>query len=96
MPTRKPRIEPQVPLREVRKAYGLTLKDLADRIEQHYSKRPTEAGLANIELGHQLGSAALMTAWARALKISPLDVRQDGELLEVLSANGNTRNGAAA
>lgn len=49
---------------------------LCDRIEPHLGKRPHEDTIRNIELGHKRASVQLMTAWAKALKIAPLDVAQ--------------------
>lgn len=36
--------------------------------------------LLNIELGHKPGSPSLLTAWARALRINPLDVHRPNNL----------------
>lgn len=67
---------PQVPIRELRRAHGLSIAMLCDRIEPHLGKRPHEDTIRNIELGHKRASVQLMTAWAKALKIAPLDVAQ--------------------
>ena len=73
MPTRIPVLGPQVPLRELRKALGLTLAELATLIRDYgYHRAPTEGTLANVELGRQAGSRKLMTAWAMALRLPPL------------------------
>lgn len=77
---------PRVGIREVRKAHGLTLEQLADRIEEQGAKRPDADSLSNIERGHKRAGLALMTAWAKALGIHPLDVEQDApQLAEVAS-----------
>lgn len=68
-------IGPQVRIRQIREAHGLTLEQLADRIEEHgYTRRPSPDHLSNVELGRKTPSGALMTAWARALGLGPLDV----------------------
>lgn len=36
--------------------------------------------LLNIELGHKPGSSGLLKAWARALRIKPLDVHRPDDL----------------
>jgi transcriptional regulator with XRE-family HTH domain len=91
MPTRTPTVGPQIPLRELRKACGLTLPQLADRIAQCYHHRPNEGTLANIELGRQFGSRKLMTAWAMALQLSPLVVLQEDDLRHILAASNGKR-----
>lgn len=67
---------PLVPIRGLREAYGLTVSQLCDRIEPHLGKRPHEDTIRNVELGHKRASAPLMTAWAKALGLTPLDVAQ--------------------
>lgn len=67
---------PRIGIRELRKAYSLTLEQLADRIAVEGFKRPSADSLANVELGHRRASRELMTAWAKALGLHPLDVEQ--------------------
>lgn len=71
----RPAHPPLVPLRYVRLANGLTGKKLADRIAAE-GVEVDENSLYNIELGHKRASNALMIAWAKALQITPLDIRQ--------------------
>lgn len=67
---------PQVPIRELRLAAGLSIEQLRDRIEPHLGKRPHGDTLRNIELGRRKASVPLMAAWAKALNVNPLDVHQ--------------------
>lgn len=67
---------PRVGIREIRLAHGLTLEQLADRIEEQGLRRPHPDSLSNIETGKKRASTPLMTAWAKALGIHPLDVEQ--------------------
>lgn len=67
---------PQVPIRSLREAHGLSIEELRDRIESHLGKKPHGDTLRNIELGRRNGSPALMAAWAKALTLHPLDVFQ--------------------
>ena len=72
---------PQVPIRELRRAYGITLIRLADRIgQQGFPVHPDT--LSNVELGRRHASRDLIAAWARALNVSPLDVQQSTQLDE--------------
>jgi transcriptional regulator with XRE-family HTH domain len=74
MPAISP-IGPQVRLRDLRKAHGLTIRQLAERIEDQGIKVKADS-LSNVELGHKRASDLLLVAWAKALGISPLDVWQ--------------------
>lgn len=65
-----------VPIRTIRKAWGLTLPALAERVADE-GHSVTDTGLSNVELGHRRGSDQLMRAWANALRIHPLDIDQD-------------------
>ena len=67
---------PLIGIRELRKAHGLTLDGLADRIEEQGIKRPHPESLSNIEKGNKRASQPLMSAWAKALGLHPLDVEQ--------------------
>ncbi|HEY3925240.1 MAG TPA: helix-turn-helix transcriptional regulator [Acidothermaceae bacterium] len=90
MPSPTPTIAPHVPLRELRVAHGLTCEQLAEKIAEH-GQQITPSAVSNIELGHKKASALLMTAWARALKISPLNVRQEAELRVLLDGRREGR-----
>lgn len=78
-------IPPQVSLRAFREVQGITLADLAELIKEQ-GHEVTADGLNNVELGHKQGSEALMIAWARALGIKRIHVRQASELREWLMA----------
>lgn len=65
----------QVSIRELRKAHGLTLPALANRIGSLGVEVHPDT-LSNIELGHKRASEPLMQAWARALNVSPLHLFQ--------------------
>lgn len=73
---------PRVGLREVRRAHGLTLEQLADRIAEQGHKRPDANSLSNIECGNKRAGATLLTAWSRALGVHPLDVEQPYRTVE--------------
>lgn len=75
MTTQAP-LGPLVPIRELRGALGLSVTQLCDRIEPHLGKRPHEDTIRNVELGHKRASGPLMTAWAKALGLTPIDVAQ--------------------
>lgn len=68
-------IGPQVRIRDYRKARGLTIPGLVERIAA-YGPAVHKATISNIELGYKRGSDELMTAWAKALGLDPLDVYQ--------------------
>ena len=70
---------PRIGIRELRKAHALTLEQLADRIAEQGVRRPTADSLANVELGHRRASDSLLSAWAKALAMHPLDVEQGCE-----------------
>jgi transcriptional regulator with XRE-family HTH domain len=77
-------VPPTVPLRALREAHGLSSTQLACRIaEQGVDVHPDS--LINIELGRKRGSTALMAAWARALGIKHLDIRQADRITELAS-----------
>lgn len=67
---------PRVGIRDVRLAHGLTLVQLADRIAEQGHRRPDPDSLSNIECGNRRAGRPLMTAWAKALGLHPLDVEQ--------------------
>lgn len=76
---------PQVSLRALREALGLTLDEVAERIHaQHVDI--TKFGLSNFEAGRRRASPTLLDAYARALRINPLHIRQDRELAALVQA----------
>lgn len=80
---RTAQIPPQVSLRALREAVGLDSRGLAERIkEQGVEVHPDT--LYNVELGHKRASERLLIAWARALGIKRLHIRQADELREWL------------
>ena len=78
-------IPPQVSLRAFREALDMTLDQLAEAIKEQ-GVSITKFGLSNIETGRKRGSRQLMTAWAQALGIKPMHIRQDRELRELVDA----------
>lgn len=72
MPATGP-LGPMVRIREVRRAHGLTMRQLSERIAEQ-GVEITEAGISNVENGNKKASDRLLTAWARALGLQPLDV----------------------
>jgi transcriptional regulator with XRE-family HTH domain len=75
-----------VSIREIRRAHGLSSTQLARRIEEETDGEVTvdPDSLLNIELGRKPVSTALLNAWARALKLNPLDVHRPDDLRERL------------
>jgi transcriptional regulator with XRE-family HTH domain len=69
-------IGPQVRIRDLRHAYGLSVKQLVERLDEAGMPGVHEDTIRNVELGHRRASRPLMTAWAKALGINPLDVWQ--------------------
>ena len=65
---------PLVGIRAVREAYGLTIRELMDRIEEQGVKVVDSATIRNVEPGYKRPSNRLIVAWAKALKLNPLDV----------------------
>ena len=65
---------PRVGIRAVREAYGLSVADLQQRIEEHGVKVVNTCTIRNIETGNKRPSNPLLVAWAKALKLNPLDV----------------------
>lgn len=62
-----------VRIKDLRLAHGWTMLQLADRIQEQ-GGQITEAGISNVENGNKQGSDLLLTAWAKALGIDPLNV----------------------
>lgn len=74
MPAQEP-LGPQVRVRDLRAAHGLTIPALVERIaEQGVTVHPDS--ISNIENGRRRASGPLLTAWAKALGVNPLDVWQ--------------------
>lgn len=68
-------IGPQVRIRDLREAHGLSVSQLVDRIaEQGVTVHPDT--VRNVELGHKRASHPLITAWSKALGIPVLDIWQ--------------------
>lgn len=65
---------PRVGIRAVREAYGLTIPDLITRIKEHGVTVVNTSTIRNVETGNKRPSVPLLNAWARALKINPVDV----------------------
>lgn len=75
-----------VTLRALREAHGLTLEQLADRIVIE-GGRTTKASLSNLEVGRRKPSTRLRAAWARALKLQPVDIYQAEDLRALLESH---------
>ena len=76
------KIPPMVPLRALRQAHGLTSPALAVRIAE-FGVTVDPDHLIAVELGQKGASRELLTAWARALNIKPLDIRRPEDLAEI-------------
>ncbi|MCV2395966.1 helix-turn-helix transcriptional regulator [Actinotalea sp. M2MS4P-6] len=72
MPAMEP-LGPMVRISDLRKAHGWTQEQLAGRIVEQ-GVPITGAGISNVEAGNKQASDRLLTAWARALGVEPLDV----------------------
>lgn len=68
-------IGPQVRIRDLRVALGLTLPQLAERIAA-FGVTVDPDHLSNVELGHKRARPHLLRAWAQALNVDPIDVTQ--------------------
>ena len=75
----KPKAPPRVSIRAVREAYGLTVPDLVERIAEHGVTVQSTATIRNVETGNKRPSPRLLRAWAKALKLNPVDVAMPGE-----------------
>ena len=86
-------LPPQVNLRALREALGMTLDQVADSIHEQ-GVDISKFGLSNVETGRRRASARLMEAWARALRINLHHIRQERELREYLAAtDADNRSG---
>lgn len=88
-------IPPQISLRALREALGLTLDELAARIDRQ-GVTITKFALSNVETGKRRASGRLMDAWATALGTTPLHVRQDRELRALVRATDLDRRRSEA
>lgn len=84
-----------VSIRALRDAHGLTQTQMAERIAEH-GFDITPQGVCNVETGNKRASKPLMTAWARALGIKPVDVQQHEELCERLGHTSTDTSAGAA
>jgi transcriptional regulator with XRE-family HTH domain len=66
-------IGPQVRIRDLRLAHGLTIPQLVQRIAEHGVTVHPDS-ISNVENGNKRPSQKLLVAWAAALGISGLDV----------------------
>lgn len=60
-------------IRDLRVAHGLSIRQLAERINEQ-GVSISEAGISNVENGNKQASERLLTAWAKALGVQPLNV----------------------
>lgn len=65
---------PVIPLSAVRKALGLTLQTVCDRICEEHGLQVDRGTISAIELGHRGASAQMLTAIADALGIHTSDI----------------------
>lgn len=86
-------IGPQVRIRELRSAYGLSVKQLIERIGEEGGPNVHEDHIRNVELGHKKASGPLMTAWAKALRLNPLDVWQESRDLDTIVDTSSSEEG---
>jgi len=90
------KLPPLIPIRALREAYGLTSVDLAERIYAESGINVHPDSILNIELGRKEGSRRLMTAWANALRIKPIDVHRRADLSERFAARAGDAETDAA
>lgn len=64
---------PRVGIRKLREAHGLTIPQLVERITEQGGQVSADH-VSNVELGYKKASAPLLSAWAKALNLHPLDV----------------------
>jgi transcriptional regulator with XRE-family HTH domain len=69
-------VGPQIRIRDLREAHGLSVNGLIERIAENGVDGVHPDTIRNIELGYKRASKPLMTAWAKALGISSLNVWQ--------------------
>ncbi len=69
-------VGPQIRIRDLREAHGLSVRNLIERIAENGVDGVHPDTIRNVELGYKRASNPLMTAWAKALGLSPLNVWQ--------------------
>ncbi|MDO3327527.1 helix-turn-helix domain-containing protein [Mycobacteroides abscessus] len=67
---------PQIRIRALREAHGFSVSQLIDRIAAQGVDGVHPDTIRNVELGYKRASKPLITAWAKALGLSSLDVWQ--------------------
>ncbi|NOR03634.1 helix-turn-helix transcriptional regulator [Mycolicibacterium fortuitum] len=72
MPAMEP-LGPMIRIKDLRLALGLSQEQTAQRIAEH-GVEITAAGISNVENGNKKASDRLLTAWAKAFGIEPLNV----------------------
>lgn len=72
MPAIEP-LGPMIRIKDLRLAHGWSQTDLAQRIAE-FGVEVTDAGISNVENGNKKASDRLLTAWAKALGVEPLNV----------------------
>lgn len=72
MPAMEP-LGPMIRIKDLRLAHGLSQTELSDRIAE-FGVEITDAGISNVENGNKKASDRLLTAWAKALGVEPLNV----------------------
>lgn len=73
---------PQVRIRDYREALGISVNQLVERIvATGYNENLHADTIRNVELGHKRASKPLLSAWIKALGLSPLDVWQPPPVL---------------
>jgi DNA-binding XRE family transcriptional regulator len=82
-----------VTLRALREAHELTGDQLAERIAEQGVDVNTDH-IYNVELGRKKASTRLKAAWARALRLQPVDVYQAEDLGAFLGASQAERKTA--
>jgi transcriptional regulator with XRE-family HTH domain len=84
-----------VRIKDLRIAHGLSQSQLAERIAEN-GIAVTDAGISNVENGNKKASERLLTAWAKALGVEPLNVWHGPLRPEVEPAKPPRRTGSAA
>lgn len=71
----RPKVSPPVVTTAVlRKALGRTIQSVCDHINEEHGLKVDRGTISAIENGHRGASSKMLTAYAEALGISPLDV----------------------
>lgn len=68
---RQKQTPPHISLKILRVALGLTLEEVAGRVEEITGDKPTKGALSGIENGHRGISAELLRALEQALNLEP-------------------------